>query len=61
MSVFNKSFIIECLLSIPKSVFVSAKLFGLKKAFRLPVVVRYNTKVLSVKGNATMLGGVEFG
>lgn len=52
---------IEYLLSAPKSFFVSAKLLGMRRALRLPIVVRYNTKVLSTKGTVTILGGAEFG
>ena len=52
---------LEYLLSVPKSFYVSAKLLGLRRALRLPIVVRHDTKVLSVKGSATILGGAEFG
>lgn len=48
---------IEYLLSVPKSFYVSVKLLGLKRSFRLPIVVKYNTKVLSLKGSVTILGG----
>lgn len=48
---------LEYLLSTPKSFYVSANLLGFKRALRLPIVVRYNTKVLSLKGSVTILGG----
>ena len=40
----------EKLLSIPKSFWVSLHFFSFKDAIKLPVVVRYNTKIQSLKG-----------
>lgn len=48
---------LEYMLSAPKSFYVSANLLGFKRALRLPIVIRYNTKVLSLKGSVTILGG----
>lgn len=47
---------LEFLLSIPKSFIVCLKLMGLKKAFRLPIMVRYNTKILSLNGKIRCIG-----
>lgn len=41
---------IETLLSIPKSFYVSWRLVSFKSAFSLPILVRYNTLLKSVKG-----------
>ena len=41
---------IEKLLSIPKSLYVSFKLMPFKEACKLPVLVRYNCKIISLKG-----------
>lgn len=49
--------VIEFLLSIPKSFYVSLRLTGIKKAFRLPIYVRYNCKIINLDG--CMLGGVK--
>ena len=43
--------IIEYILSLPKSVYVSFRLFSLKDAVKVPVLVRYNCSLLSLKGN----------
>ena len=48
--------IIEILLSILKSFFVCLKLFGLKKALKLPIFLKYNTKVLALNGSVTLTG-----
>lgn len=40
----------EILLSIPKSFYVSYKLLSLKEAFKLPILVRYNTRLLNLSG-----------
>lgn len=42
--------LIEKILSIPKSFYVSIRLFPLRQAVKLPVLVRYNTKIISLKG-----------
>ena len=44
----------EILLSIPKSFYVSLRLFPLKEALKLPVLCRYNAKCLSLKGEVLM-------
>lgn len=44
----------ERLLSMPKSFYVSAKLCGVKAAFYLPVQVRYNCVIRSLKGKAVI-------
>lgn len=38
--------ILEHILSIPKSFYVSLKYFPLKDAVKLPIMVRYNTAIL---------------
>lgn len=45
------------ILSIPKSLWVSMHFFTLKEAIKLPILVRYNTKILSLKGEINVLGG----
>lgn len=40
----------EILLSIPKSFYVSYKLLSLKEAIKLPILVRYNTRLLNLSG-----------
>ncbi len=42
--------IIEKILSIPKSLYVSIRLFPLQDALKLPCLVRYNTKILDLNG-----------
>lgn len=51
----------EKLLSIPKSFWVSLHFFSFKDAIKLPVVVRYNTKIQSLKGSVIIKqgGGVK--
>lgn len=41
---------LEKILSIPKSFWVSLHFFSLKDAIKLPVVVRYNTKIQALSG-----------
>ena len=48
----------DYLLSIPKSLYVCIRLFGIARSLRLPVVVRYNTKILGLKGAVNVLGEV---
>lgn len=48
---------IEKILSIPKSFWVSMHFFTLKDAIKLPILVRYNTKILTLKGEINVLGG----
>lgn len=52
--------LLEYALSIPKSFYVSYRLTGLKQAFRLPILVRYNTCVKSLKGRVILTGGGKF-
>ena len=47
---------IEKILSIPKSFWVSLHFFPLKDALKLPVLVRYNTSLMSLKGKIIALG-----
>jgi acetyltransferase-like isoleucine patch superfamily enzyme len=47
---YNLAEIICKIVSIPKSWFVSYRLTDLKTSFRLPVLVRYNTILVSLKG-----------
>lgn len=51
--------ILEYVLSIPKSVYVSFRLFPLKDAMKVPVFCRYNCSLLSLKGSvkASISGG----
>ena len=52
----NKRF--ERLLSVPKSLYVSFRLFPLREAVKMPVLCRYNVKCLSLKGTIVHdLGG----
>lgn len=44
------------LLSIPKSFFVCLKLFGIREALKLPILVKYNTKVISLNGKVILTG-----
>lgn len=48
---------IEIILSIPKSFYVSLRMLGVRKAFGLPILVRYNTKIISLKGKIKLSGG----
>ena len=41
---------LEKILSLPKSLYVSMRLFPLREALKLPVLCRYNVKCLSLKG-----------
>ena len=50
---------IELFLSLPKSFYVGLRLFGFKKAIRLPIIVRYNTRIISLSGSVLLMGGVE--
>ena len=42
--------LLELILSIPKSLYVSLRLMPLKYALKLPIFVRYNCKIISLKG-----------
>lgn len=48
---------IDKILSIPKSLWVSLHFFSLKETLRLPILVRYNTKIVSLKGSVVHSGG----
>ena len=48
---------IDKLLSIPISFYVSWRLCGFLKAFHLPVLVRYNSKILKLNGR--IVGGAN--
>lgn len=52
--------ILEHILSIPKSFYVSSKYFPLKDAVMLPIMVRYNTVLLGLKGKITDFLGAKF-
>ena len=41
---------IDKILSIPKSFWVSLHFFTLRDALKLPILVRYNTKIQSLRG-----------
>lgn len=41
---------IETLLSLPKSIYASLRLFPFREAVKLPIMVRYNTSILSLDG-----------
>lgn len=47
---------LEKLLSIPKSLYVCLRLFPLKDAIKLPIIVRYNCHLLSLKGLINIKG-----
>lgn len=42
--------LIENILSLPKSLYVSMKFFPLVQAIRIPILVRYDTKLTSLSG-----------
>lgn len=42
---------LEYILSLPKSFYVSWRLTSFRKALHLPILVRYNTKIVSLKGH----------
>lgn len=48
---------IDKILSIPKSFWASLHFFTLRDAIKLPILVRYNTKVLTLKGEINVLEG----
>ena len=54
--------IIEKLFSLPKSIYVSFRLFPISEAIRIPCFVRYNTQLISLKGLIKVkTGGVKLG
>ena len=48
---------LEKILSIPKSFYVSWRLMGIKKAFKLPIFVRYNVCCESLSGKVKLKSG----
>lgn len=52
--------LLEYILSIPKSFYVSLKYFSFKDALKLPILVRYNTVLLNTKGTVVYSGGAKF-
>lgn len=51
------SLTLEKLLSLPKSIYVSMRLFPFKEAVKIPVLCRYNVKNLSLKGEIMLEEG----
>lgn len=51
---------LEKILSIPKSFYVSWRLMGIKKAFKLPIFVRYNVCCESLSGKVKLKSGGVF-
>lgn len=49
--------LIENILSLPKSLYVSMKFFPLVQAIRLPILVRYDTKLISLSGTVRFNSG----
>lgn len=49
------------LISIPKSFYVSLRLCGLKRAFKLPILVRFNCKLIRLNGKAIGGGKIDIG
>lgn len=49
----------EKILSIPKSLWVSSHYFPLADAIKLPIMVRYNIKLLRMKGKVVLRGGED--
>lgn len=46
----KKTKIVEYLLSLPKSYYVSFRLLPAKQAWKMPILVRYNTVLLRLTG-----------
>lgn len=49
--------LIEKILSLPKSIYVSMKFFPFSQALRIPILVRYNTKLTSLSGTVKFNSG----
>ena len=49
------------LVSIPKSLYVSIRLCGLSRGILLPILVRYNTKLVDLNGKLEGNGKLDFG
>lgn len=56
---FTFSQLFERILSIPKSLFVSLHYFPLKEALKLPIMVRYNCKLIKLSGCINIVNGGE--
>lgn len=54
---------LEKIISIPKSLWVCLHFFSFIEALRLPIVVKYNVKIGSLKGNVIInnTGGIKKG
>ena len=48
--------IIELILSLPKSLFVCLHFFSIGQSLRFPILVRYNTRIISLKGRIRLTG-----
>lgn len=62
MNKTRPKYLLEKLLSIPKSLYVCLKLFRLKDALKLPILVRYNCCLVSLSGKVNVKkcsGGVK--
>lgn len=46
--------ILEYLISLPKSIYVNLRLLPFKQAIHLPIICRYNVKIISLKGKAIL-------
>lgn len=51
----------EFVFSLPKSFFVSWKLTSFRECFKLPILVRYNVKLLSLEGQVRGNGRISIG
>ena len=51
--------ICEILFSIPKSLYVGCKLLPMREALRLKCMVKYNVKLVEIKGTIERLGGAD--
>ena len=49
--------LIEKILSLPKSLYVSSRFFPLVQAIHIPILVRYNTKLTSLSGSVKINSG----
>lgn len=58
ISTINKFF--EQILSFPKSFYISLCFFTFKDAIKLPIFVRYNTILRSLRGKIIISGGVHY-
>lgn len=49
--------LLEYTFSLPKSLYVCLKLLPFYQAIKLPIIVRYNVKILSDSGSVCIVGG----